>query len=74
MGITKLNGLIVSSLTIKPESQSKRKKFILDADKEKLIELGVAHYEEEVKINPKQIKINKRRSNGGETKYLSKAQ
>jgi len=78
LGVDKLNGLAVSSITIKPKSESKRKKLVYDIDKkileEKLVALGFAHYEEEVKINPKQIKINKRRKNGGENKYLSKAE
>ena len=66
LGVDKLKGIIVSSITIKPESESKRKKLVYDVDKhqieEKLIALGFAHYEEEVKANPKQIKINKRRA------------
>jgi len=78
LGVGKLKGLIVSSITIKPESKSTRKKLVYDADKKdietKLLELGLAHYEEEVKINPKQIKINKRRKNGGASKYLSKVE
>jgi len=79
LGVDKLKGLEVSSITIKPESESKRKKLVYDIDKKilekKLVELGFAHYEEEIKIAPKQVKINKRRKNGGEnTKYLSKAE
>ena len=75
LGIDKLKGLIVSSITVKPESKSTRKKLVYDTDKKeietKLLELGLAHYEEEIKINSKHIKINKRRGkNGGASKKL----
>jgi hypothetical protein len=60
-GIDKLKGTYVSSVTIKPESERKSKKFVLDVDKEALVKLGVAHYEEVVTPTPKQVKINKKR-------------
>ena len=70
LGVDKLKGVIVSSITIKPEREKITKKFVLDVDKEALIELGVAHYEETKTISPKQIKINKRKNNA-KSEYLS---
>ena len=64
LGVDKLKGLEVSSITVKPESERDVKKFVLDASRDELIEKGLAHYEITKTINPKQIKINKRRGNG----------
>ena len=75
LGVEKLHGLIVSSITIKPEKESKTKKFVLDAEKDELIKQGLAHYEIVKKLNPKQIKINKKRNgNGGNIKHLPQAE
>ena len=72
-GIDKLKGTYISSITIKPEGERKSKKFVLDVDKEALVELGVAHYEEVITPTPKQIKINKKRGkNEPKVEYISK--
>jgi hypothetical protein len=62
LGVEKLKGAIVSSITIKQPGERKTKKFILDVDKDELIKSKMAHYEEIVTPTPKQIKVNKRRS------------
>ena len=74
LGVDKLKGVFISSITIKPEGQRKIKKFVLDGDKEALIKLGVAHYEEIITPTPKQIKINKRKARNEQNReYISKA-
>ena len=60
-GVDKLKGVSVSSVTLKDESVSITKRFVLDEDKERLVELGYAHYEEVFKEIPATIKINKKR-------------
>ena len=62
LGLEKLQGMSVSSIRIKPENVSFTKKFVLDEDKDELVELGYAHYEDVIKEIPMSIKINKRRS------------
>jgi len=62
LGVDKLKGIAVSSITLKKENVSMTKKFILDADKDMLVEKGLAHYEDVIKDIPATIKINKKRS------------
>lgn len=62
LGVDKLKGTTVSSVTLKEEGVSMTKKFILDADKDKLVELGLAHYEDVIKDIPATIKVNKKRA------------
>jgi len=62
MGVEKIKGSVVSSVTIKPESVSIRKTFKWDIDRNEAIEKGLAHYEETLKEVPKAIKINKRKA------------
>jgi len=71
-GIDKLKGTFVSSVTIKSENKNIRKKFILDADRETLVEAGFAHYEDVEVVTPKQVKINKKRKKDEQRiEYLS---
>jgi len=60
-GIDKLKGVSVSSITLKKEDVSVTKKLIMDIEKDKLLELNFAHYEESIKPIEATIKINKRR-------------
>ena len=61
LGVDKLKGTAVSSITLKEKNVSMTKKFVLDEDKDKLVELGFAHYEDAIKEIPATIKINKKR-------------
>ncbi len=60
-GVDKLKGVAVSSITTKEPSVSISKKFVLDEDKDRLVELGFAHYEENIKQIDPTIRINKKR-------------
>jgi len=61
-GIEKLKGINVSSITIKDASVSVTNKIKRDISDGELVELGYAHYEEDIKEIPQTIKINKKRT------------
>jgi len=61
MGVDKLKGIAVSSITLKDENVSVTKKFVLDADKDELVKLGFGYYEDVIKSIPATIKINQKR-------------
>jgi hypothetical protein len=61
-GIEKLKGIHVSSITCKEAGVSITKKFVLDVDRETLVEKGLAHFEEVIKETPATIRINKKRT------------
>jgi len=61
LGLDKLQGMSVSSITVKPESVSFTKKFVLDEGKDELVDLGYAHYEDVIKEIPTSLRVNKRR-------------
>ena len=61
-GIEKLKGIHVSSITCKEAGVSITKKFVLDTERDTLIEKGLAHFEEVIKETPATIRINKRKS------------
>lgn len=63
LGVEKLRGTVISSITLKDKNISMTKKFVLDADKNELVQLGFAHYEDDIKDIPPSIKINKKRNN-----------
>lgn len=62
MGVNKLKGVKVSSISIKEKSVSISKKFVWDIGKEEAIEKGLAHYEETIKEIPHGIRVNKKRA------------
>ena len=67
MGIEKLKGVYVSSVTVKPKNVSITKKLVWDVDREAAVEKGLAHYEETIREIPMGVKINKRRKKNERT-------
>lgn len=61
IGINKLCGVSISSITLVDSGVSVKRKFILDVDNEKLEEMNLGHYEESITPTAATIKINKKR-------------
>lgn len=61
IGINKLCGVSISSITWVDSGVSVKRKFVLDVDNEKLEEMNLGHYEESITPTAATIKINKKR-------------
>lgn len=61
IGINKLCGVSISSITWVDSGVSIKRKFVLDVDNEKLEEMNLGHYEESITPTAATIKINKKR-------------
>ena len=61
VGMDKLCGVSISSITSVESGVSVKRKFVLDVDNEKLEEMNLGHYEEHISPTNATIKINKKR-------------
>ena len=61
VGMDKLCGVSISRITAVESGVSIKRKFVLDVDNEKLEEMNLGHYEEDITTTAATIKINKKR-------------
>ena len=61
VGMDNLCGVSISSITSVDSGVSVKRKFVLDVDNEKLEEMNLGHYEEDITRTAATIKINKKR-------------
>ena len=62
VGMDKLCGVSISSITAVESGISVKRKFVLDVDNAKLEEMNLGHYEEHITPTSATIKINKKRA------------